>query len=133
MKKIILDTNFLVSAVRFKVDLFSEIKRICSFNYQICVLDKMVDELKKLTETGEPRDRAAAKISIELIKKKNIKIIKNITKNKRVKNIDLLILNLIKKGNFIVATQDKELKREIKKKEVPIIVLRQKKYLKLII
>jgi len=133
MKKIILDTNFLVSSVRFKVDIFSEMKRICSFNYQICVLDKIIDELKKLAETGKPKDRAAAKISIELIKKKKIKIIKNIAKNKRVKNVDLLILNLVKKGNFIVATQDKELKGEIKKKEVPIIVLRQKKYLKLII
>jgi len=133
MKKIILDTNFLVSSVRFKVDIFSEMKRICSFNYQICVLDKIIDELKKLAETGKPKDRAAAKISIELIKKKKIKIIKNIAKNKRVKNVDLLILNLIKKGNFIVATQDKELKREIRKKGVPIIVLRQKKYLKLII
>ena len=133
MKKIILDTNFLVSSVHFKADIFSEIKRIYSFNYQICILDKIVDELKKLAETGKPKDRASAKISLELIKKKKIKIVKTPSKNKRVKNVDLLILNLIKKGNFIVATQDKELKREIRKKGVPIIVLRQKKYLKLII
>ncbi len=133
MKKIILDTNFLVSAVRFKVDIFSEIERICDFRYQLYVVQGIIDEFKKLAEKGKPKDRAAAKISLELIKKKNIKIIKNIAKNKRVKNVDLLILNLVKKGNFIVATQDKELKREIKKKEVPIIVLRQKKYLKLII
>jgi len=133
MKKIILDTNFLVSSVHFKADIFSEIKRIYSFNYQICVLDKIVDELKKLAETGKPKDRASAKISLELIKKKKIKIVKTPSKNKRVKNVDLLILNLIKKGNFIVATQDKELKREIRKKGVPIIVLRQKNYLKLII
>lgn len=133
MKKIILDTNFLVSAVRFKVDIFLELQRICDFKYAIYIVDGTIDELEKLAETGKPKDRAAAKISLELIKKKNIKIIKNITKNKRVKNVDLLILNLIKKGNFIVATQDKELKREIRKKDVPIIVLRQKKYLKLII
>ncbi|MBU1205024.1 MAG: hypothetical protein KKA61_04270 [Nanoarchaeota archaeon] len=133
MKKIIIDTNFLVSMVRFKVDLFSELQRICDFKYMVCIVKGIINELEKLAETGKPKDKIAAMISLELIKKKKIKIIKTPPKNKRVKNVDLLILNLIKKGNFIVATQDKELKREIRKKGVPIIALRQKKYLKLII
>ncbi len=133
MKKIILDTNFLVSVVKFKVDLFSELQRICDFKYMACIVDGTITELKKLAETGKPKEVMSAKISFELIKKKKIKIIKTPSKNKRVKNVDLLILNLIKKGNFIVATQDKGLKREIRKKGVSIIVLRQKKYLKLII
>ena len=133
MKKIIIDTNFLVSAIRFKIDLFSGLQRICDFKYIIYVVDGTINELEKLAETGKPKDTISAKISLELIKKKKIKITKTPSKNKRVKNVDFLILNLIKKGNFIVATQDKELKRDIRKKGVPIIVLRQKKYLKLII
>ncbi len=133
MKKIIIDTNFLVSAIRFKIDIFSGLQRICDFKYTICIVDGTIDELEKLAETGNPKDKIAARISLELIKKKKIKITKTPSKNKRVKNVDLLILNLIKKGNFIVATQDKELKREIGKKGVPLIVLRQKKYLKLIV
>ena len=133
MKKIIIDTNFLISMVRFKIDLFSELQRICDFKYTLCMVEGIINELEKLAETGKPKDKIAAIISLELIKKKKIKIIKTPSKNKRVKNVDLLILNLIKKGNFIVATQDKELKREIRKKGVPIIALRQKKYLKLII
>ncbi|PIU73145.1 hypothetical protein COY26_01470 [Candidatus Woesearchaeota archaeon CG_4_10_14_0_2_um_filter_33_10] len=133
MKNIIIDTNFFVSAIRFKIDIFSELQRICNFKYTVCIVDGIIDELEKLAGTGKPKDKIAARISLELINKKKIKITKTSSKNKRVKNIDLLILNLIKKGNFIVATQDKELKREIRKKGVPIIVLRQKKYLKLII
>ena len=133
MKKIIIDTNFLVSAIRFKIDLFSELQRICDFKYTICIVDGIIDELEKLAETGKPKDKIAARISLELIKKEKIKITRISPKNKRVKNVDLLILNLIKEGDFIVATQDKELKREIKKKRVPLIVLRQKRYLKLIV
>lgn len=133
MKKIIIDTNFLVSAIRFKVDIFSGFQGICDFKYVVCIVDSTIDELEKLAETGKPKDKIAARISLELIKKKKISITKIPSKNKRVKNVDLLILNLIKKGNFIVATQDKELKSEIRKKGVPIIVLRQKKYLKLIV
>jgi len=133
MKNIIIDTNFLVSAIRFKIDIFSELQRICDFKYIICVVDGTIDELEKLAETGKPKDKIAARISLELIKKKMVKITKISSKNKRVKNVDLLILNLIKEGDFIVATQDKELKREIRKKGVPIIVLRQKGYLELIV
>jgi rRNA-processing protein FCF1 len=133
MKKIILDTNFLVSAVRFNIDIFSEIQRICNLRYEICVIDKTIDELEKIIEKEKLKDRKAAKIALGIIKKGKIKIIKTVSKNKRVKNVDLLILELIKKGSFIVATQDKELKRQIKEKEVPLIVLRQKKYLKMVI
>ena len=133
MKRIILDTNFLVSAIRFKIDIFSELQRICDFKYTVCIVDGIIDELEKLAETGKLKDKTAARISLELIKKKKIQITKISPKNKRVKNVDLLILNLIKEGNFIVATQDKELKREIRKKGVPLIVLRQERYLKLIV
>ncbi len=133
MKKIIIDTNFFVSAIRFKIDIFSELQRICDFKYIIYIVDGTIGELEKLAETGKPKDKIAARISLELIKKEKIKITKISSKNKRVKNVDLLILNLIKEGNFIVATQDKELKREIRKKRVPLIVLRQKRYLKLIV
>jgi len=133
MKKIIIDTNFIVSAIRFKIDIFSELQRICDFKYAVCIVDGTIDELEKLAETGKPKDKIAARISLELIRNKKINITKTPPKNKRVKNVDLLILNLIKKEDFIVATQDKELKKEIRKKGAPIIVLRQKGYLKLII
>jgi len=133
MKKIIIDTNFIVSAIRFKIDIFSELQRICDFEYAVCIVDGTIDELEKLAETGKPKDKIAARISLELIRNKKINITKTPPKNKRVKNVDLLILNLIKKEDFIVATQDKELKKEIRKKGAPIIVLRQKGYLKLII
>ena len=113
MKKIIIDTNFLVSAIKFKIDIFSGIQRICNFKYTVCIVDGIIGELEKLAETGKPKDKIAARISLEIIKNKKINIIKTPSKNKRVKNVDLLILNLIKKGNFIVATQDKELKKEI--------------------
>jgi len=50
MRKIILDTNFLLIPAQFKVDIFSEIDRICSFTYSLFVLDKSVEELKKISK-----------------------------------------------------------------------------------
>ena len=42
--KIILDTNFLMIPSMFKVDIFSEIERICDFKYELCIVDKTLDE-----------------------------------------------------------------------------------------
>ena len=46
-----LATNFLLIPVQFKVDIFSEIARIITFEYKLLVLDKTIEELKSIVET----------------------------------------------------------------------------------
>jgi len=125
-KRIILDTNFLLIPIQFKVDIFSEIDRICSFNYQICVLDKSVSELENIMKNQKGKSKRAAEIALGLIKPKNIKIIP--TKDME-KNTDDIIVEIVNKNEHIVATSDKELKKRLKQKGISLISLRQKKYL----
>ncbi len=113
MKIIALDTNFLIYCVKFRIDFFSEIKRICNFSYKIVVLDSTLNELEKV----KPKE-------LRLIKKflEKIEIIKS-----EKDYVDEDLISLSKKG-FIIATQDLELKKQLKK---PYIIIRQKKYLRL--
>lgn len=124
MKKILLDTNFLMVVYQFKVDIFSEIERICDFNYKLFVIDKTIEELKSIIENQKGKNKDAAKLALKLIQLKKIKAIKT------EKNVyaDTAIVNTATK-EFIVATQDKGLKRRLKGKNISIITLRQKKYL----
>jgi rRNA-processing protein FCF1 len=108
MKKIILDTNFLLTAIKFKIDIFSQLQE-----YDIYILDKTLKELE---------NKKNEKLAKELIEKHNIKIIK--TSND--KYVDDLLLEY---KDFIIATQDKELKEKLKKAKISTISLRQKKYL----
>ncbi len=124
MKKVVLDTNFLLIPAQFRVDIFEEIRRICSFEHELVVLDKSIEELKRITREQKGRNKAAAKMALELVIVKKIRMIRS----KEEKSADDMLAELSGKG-FIIATQDKELKRRLKK---PIIVLRQKKYLQLI-
>lgn len=125
MRKIIIDTNFLLIPAQFKVDIFSEFERICNFPYELCIVDKTVDELKKLINSGRGRDYAAAKLGLKLLEEKKVKYLKTET----LKNVDELIVGLANKVDFAVATQDKALMVKLKKKSVPLINLRQKSYL----
>jgi len=123
--KIILDTNFIMIPSMFKIDIFSEIDRICDFNYDLCVVDKTVDELDKVIKEQRGKFKIAARLALIFIKNKGIKIIK--TKSDGI--VDDIIVELAEKDKMVVATQDKGLRERLKEKGVNLIGMRQKKQL----
>ena len=114
MYKIIIDTDILLHCVTNKVDIFSELNRICDFSFKIYMIDQSLNELK---------NKKNAKLALNLIKNR-VEIIET-GKNKTV---DDLILDL-DMPNLIVCTNDAKLKEKLKKRNIPIITLRQGKYL----
>jgi uncharacterized protein len=125
MKRIILDTNFLMIPFQFKVDIFSEIERVVEDEFEICVLDKSMDELKKLQ--GPSADGRAAKAAIAIVAKNKLTIVHSPTSY-----VDAAIVEMAEPGKTIVATQDQKLKMQLKYKNVPIITMRAKKHLILV-
>ena len=125
-KTVILDTNFLLIPAQFKVDIFSEIDRICPFAYETAVLDKTVDELNKIIKEQKGKNRDAAKLALQLLKKKGLKIVPTASE----KYVDELLIELADKDN-IIATQDIAVRKAVKLKSAKVIFLKSKKYLKL--
>ncbi len=121
-KKILLDTNFLLIPAQFKVDIYSELERICPFKYELCVLDKSLDELNNIIKTQKGASREAGKLALAILRLKKPKVLKTTSKQ----YVDSIILGL--KG-YIVATQDQALRRALRAKGTQLITLRQKKYL----
>lgn len=115
--KIILDTNFLMMPNQFGIDIFEYLNDCELFTLSACI-----DELKKLAK-GKGKNSKAAKVALELIKEKNVHVIK--TKGKA----DQEIVNQAAAGDYYVGTNDVELITRLKKKNVKIVRLKQKKYL----
>jgi rRNA-processing protein FCF1 len=113
--KILLDTNFLVDIVRFKIDIL-ELR-----GNELFVLDSVIKELEKISE-GRGKDSVSARIALELIEGKGLKILKS-----KERQADLSLLNYSKKG-YVIATQDLKLKRKLKRAGAKIVCIRQKKY-----
>jgi len=126
MVRIILDTNFLMIPLEFKVDIFSEIKRLMIEPYELFIFEATLDELVKLSR-GNSKAAAAAKATIKLIKQKNLK---SLTNSNDEKYVDSLILEG-STSKDIVCTQDQALKRLLKAKHkgIRLITLKSKKYL----
>lgn len=115
--KIILDTNFLLLPAQFKIDIFQELK-----NNELIIFDLAIRELKKIARS-KGKAGINANIALKLIKNKKIKIIKARGK------VDKAIIDYAKNFNCWVATNDKKLIKALKKNEIKIIRLRQKKFL----
>lgn len=113
MKKIILDTDFILHSINFKIDIKENLQKICDFNFSINILDQTLNELK-----GKPSEKLAFQI---------IKLF-NIIKTTQDKSVDDLLLE---QENIIVATVDKDLKEKLKKRKIPIITIKQKSYYKI--
>jgi uncharacterized protein len=126
MKKIILDTNFLMIPLQFNVDIFFEIEKMCVFNYKLYVYESSVKELNKVIENQKGKHKKEAQFALKLIKLKKINIIRS-----DVCYSDSVILDNLDKST-VVATLDLPLKKKVLDKGTPVIILRQKKYLKLI-
>lgn len=126
--QVIFDTNFLLIPGEKGVDIFSETERILSEPYELCVLDKTEEELKKIVEvSSKKKEGFNAKLGIILLKQKNLKTLKSSSEE----YADLAILEYAEKNaeKVVVATQDKKLKEKLRRIPVRVIELRQEKYL----
>jgi len=121
--KIVLDTNFLMIPGQLGLDIFSELERICDFSYKVFIVEETIKELEKIAEKAKTSDKKAVRIAKELIKTKKIGIIPA-----KEGYVDDLLVELSKSEDIIVATNDTELKKRLKR----AIILKQKKYLSMI-
>lgn len=128
MKKIIIDTNFLLMPYQLKVDIYSEINRIMMESYKLCIIDKTIDELKKIIDEQKGKHRRAAMLGLMMINQKSITRLKA----KKSKVDDSIIAEAKKSKDYIVATQDAELKWKLKKNGTSLIILKSKNHLELI-
>jgi len=126
MLRIILDTNFLLIPLQFKVDIFAEVRRLLSEPYELYVYQGTIDELNDLAK-GNSKAAVTARTAIKLIKQKNLKSLPNSINEKYA---DTLILEGVTNKD-IVCTQDQALKRLLKDKHkgIRLMALKSKKYL----
>ncbi len=146
--KIILDTNFLLIPARLGVDVFSEIEKLMSEKYKLYIVEETVKELKSLS-LNPGGYSGFVRIAEQLVEKEDVHVLKtksflntpklhNNTKKasylqSNFKDADSVILGIISKNpkEFVVATQDKELRSKVRKLGARTIYLRKKAYLKI--
>jgi len=119
---IIFDTNFLFVTFQFNVDIISEIRKLFGSKFNLFIYEGTISELTNL-EKKKTKNKRFLPLIIKMLKIYNFKIIKS-----EQTYIDEQIMSNLDK-NFLIATNDKELRQKIQKKRFKVIYLRQKSYL----
>lgn len=118
-KKILLDTNFLVAPFQFSFDLFEELDRLYPL-HELYTLDDAVQEAKSI-EGGKHGPLAE-----QLIEKKDI----NVMETQGEGEVDDLIVDV--SDEFVVATNDKELKDRLLDRGREVVIIRSGTHLEVL-
>jgi len=123
MKKIILDTNFILTCVKQKIDFFEELELK---GFRVLIPKQVIKEIKEIINSKKKLHfKEDAKLALKLLEKNSFK-----ETDLKEKNVDKGLINFAKKNkDIIVATLDKELKNKIQNS---ILVIRGKKKIKVI-
>lgn len=123
MKKAVLDTSFILTCVRQRIDFFEELK---TWGMKILIPEQVIFELKKITKSKKKAHfRKDAGLALKLLEmnKNDFEEI-----NLEGKNVDKALMELGLKKDFVIGTLDKEIKKRVKKK----IVVRKRKMLEIV-
>lgn len=117
MKQVILDTSFILTCVKQKIDFSEQLKEE---NFQIIVPDQVFEELEGLTKS-----KIEAETAMKILQK-----IENESLDLESKNTDEAIIKFANENpKIIVATLDRKIRRKTKNKKM---IIRGKKYLEII-
>lgn len=115
-KKILLDTNFLVAPFQLSLSLFEELDRLYP-HAEICTIEDAVQEAKSI-ESGKYSDLVE-----KLLDKQDIEVLETEGEGE----VDDLLVNI--SDEYVIATNDKELKQRLLDRNAEVIIIRQQNYL----
>ena len=122
----LLDTNFLLIPAQFGIDIFTEIDRIVSMKFELVIFQGIIDELKELAKESMKKQKET-QIALELAKR--CKLIELNNYNIVTQEVDEIIFQLAVENDWIVATNDRQLRKRLRDHKISVITLRKKNYL----
>lgn len=122
--KIILDTNFLLTCIKQKIDLFFELNKIMPLS-RIIIPKQVINELETLKNRKELtiKERDSASLALQIIEKNKGRI----SFPELGKNTDKSIINyLLNNSDIVAATLDRGIRKHLKNK-VKMLTIRGRK------
>ena len=113
--KILLDTNFILTCAKRKIDFESFAENLFDEPLEWIAPQEVLNELGNLKDRKDlkGKDKEAAELSFDTLQKIDNCFIETISK-KPIENIDIAIVNyLLKNKKVILATMDKNLKKRL--------------------
>ncbi|MDR0318771.1 MAG: DNA-binding protein [Nitrososphaerota archaeon] len=120
--KIILDSNALFTPLELKIDIFEELRRLLNRNVEYILISPVKAELEILANKDSHKLRQQANFALKLSEK--CKTVPVPVSDKLT--TDDAIVEVAKKWNSPVFTNDRQLRKRLRDISLPVIYVRQK-------
>jgi uncharacterized protein len=109
-------------AAQFNLDVVSQLQELLP-TFQFTIPSFIIHELKTIKERSGGKNRVAASIALKIAESKPFKI-KEILLHEE-EQVDQALLRI----SPVICTNDRELRKNARIKQIPVVYLRQRKYL----
>jgi len=118
---VLLDSNFLFVPLHQGIDVFEELDRLLEGRVRCVVTRPVVDELERLERDSGPSLRKEARFAISLTERCEV-LDEGLLP---CETVDDSILRAAKEHGYVVATNDAELRRRLRRNGVAVVYVRQ--------
>ncbi len=125
---VIPDTNFLLVPGQFGVDIIRELERVIQARFRVAVPDVVLQELDVIERKSRGRDLMAVRMAKKLAERFDVVRVGRFGE----RPIDDQLLDFAANNeHVIVCTNDRDLRRRLRERGIPVVYLRSKKILEL--
>ena len=122
MTYVVLDTNFVLSCIRKKIDFFYDIPNM---GLKIIIPIQVLDEVRNLSMTAKGKFKDEARVALKLLEQNEFKRV-----DLYLKNVDNGIIKLANNNKeYIIATLDQEIQHKLKNQT---LIIRGEKELEIV-
>ena len=118
---VLLDSNFILVPLTLGIDIFQEIPRLMSRPIELVLLDAVRRELEELARSSGPKLRRQISSSLQSAESG----CRVVGASSVGKSVDDLLVRVALENHCLVATNDRDLKRKLRRLGVPVIFVRQ--------
>jgi rRNA-processing protein FCF1 len=123
--KVILDSNAFFVPLRFRIDIFEDLKALLNRNFTPVLISAVRREIEKMAKMASPRMQREAAYALKLAEKcRMIKVDEE-------ESTDDVIVKAAREMKAAVFTNDTQLKKRLRNINVPVIYVRQKSHLEI--
>lgn len=122
-RPLFIDTNILLEVPK-GFDLFRILEREYP-HMEASIVEGTIKELKGLSEKGTGREKRAALLALRLAQEQHLNIVPQ-----SAGYVDAALLAEAQRSGGTIITLDRELQREARKRGIPVLTIRQRRFLR---
>lgn len=125
MVKVLIDSNFLMTAIQFRIDIIRELGHLLGRRVEPILISPVEDELRSISSGIESKRSREAGQALKLA---HMMRVETVTRSPN-ESVDETLTRVALERGWAVATNDRILRRKLGELAVPTIYLRKKAHL----